>query len=297
MFNENIDELHDIIPSIAIIRLCCMVRDIYKHSNTPNMLNEVDMQKLYINYGDKYNPIDKVILLIYGVTSISDYRIDEESIPIDRINKETLSEKEKELYDKGELKELTTPKVILNSNVGTVVIGYDYAYVRKEEYTPNVEITDEQKIILEDTRLSFNINYPYISIDPYNNILCVSPIISYKEFTMEEAPKHSIDKYIIDVNRYNFQRIYSKQPYTKYEDYKIIDIKPDKILNIDGWEYKQSLLKNNDKKETMIIEYTKDDKLFQFIIPNDYSMATISYEDNSGEYIYTKSYFINHDSE
>ena len=31
MFNENIEELHDIIPSVAIMRLYDMIKDIYKN--------------------------------------------------------------------------------------------------------------------------------------------------------------------------------------------------------------------------------------------------------------------------
>ena len=100
MFNENIDDLNDVIPSLAIMRLSFMLKDIYKHAKKPNLLNEVEMQKLYINYGDKYNAIDKVVLLIYGITSINNYKIDEEKIPISRVNIESLNEKEKALIKK-----------------------------------------------------------------------------------------------------------------------------------------------------------------------------------------------------
>ena len=297
MFNENIDELRDIIPSVAIMRLYAMLKDVYKNGNKPYLLNEVDMQKLYINYSDKYTPIDKVILLTYGITSISNYKIDEETISIERVNIKSLSEKEKGLYDKKELKELVTPKVVLDSNVGTVVIGYDYAYVRKETYTPNVEITDEQKVILDDERLVFDMNYPYIHINPDDQILTIRPLIDYDIFTMKTPAKYTYEKYVIDIQKYDFKRFHTKQPYKYTDGCEQIEQQEKDIPKIEGWEYTKSYLIKKDPKEKLIIEYTKDDKTFQFITNNDYSVATISFDDTLNEYIISKTYFVNYGNE
>lgn len=296
MFNENIEELHDIIPSIAIMRLYDMVKDIYKNGKKQYMLNEVDMQKLYINYGDKYTSIDKVILLIYGITSISEYRIEEEKIPIERVNISTLSEKERTLYDKNELHELVTTKIIINSNVGIVVIGYDYAYVKKEIYTPNIEINDDDKVMLDDDRLVFNINYPYISIKPDEQIINISPLIKYDEFIMETKPKHSLELYIIDIINYKFTHTYTTKPLEITDKYKVIELSQDKILKIDNWTYKASYSVKGEK-ERLVVEYiNNDNKVFQYICDNDYSISVISFDTEFGEYIKTKTYFINYSS-
>ena len=296
MFNENIEELHDIIPSIAIMRLYDMIKDIYKNGKKPYMLNEVDMQKLYINYGDKYTAIDKVILLIYGIISISEYRIEEEKIPIERVNISTLSEKERALYDKNELHELVTTKIIINSNVGVVVIGYDYAYVRKEIYTPNIEINDDDKVMLDDDRLVFNINYPYISIKPDEQIINISPLIDYDEFIMKTKPKHSLELYTIDVINYKFTHTYSTKPLEITDEYEVVELSPDKIPTIDGWAYKASYFRKGEK-EQLVIEYTNDDnKVFYYICDNDYSISVLSYDAESSEYIKTRTYFINYGS-
>ena len=297
MFNENIDDLNDVIPSLAIMRLSFMLKDIYKHAKKPNLLNEVEMQKLYINYGDKYNAIDKVVLLIYGITSINNYKIDEEKIPISRVNIESLNEKEKALYDKNELPELITPKVILETNIGSVVIGYDYAYVRKETFTPNIELTDEQKIMLDDERLTFDVNYPYISIDPDNQIITISPIVSYDVFTMKDKPKYTYEKYIIDIQKYEFKRAHSCEPIKYMEEYEIIEVSEDKRPNIDNWDYNKSYLIKEGNNEELIIEYTKESKQFQIITKNDYSISTISFDEQINEYIKEKLYFVNYPKE
>lgn len=297
MFNENIEDLHDIIPSIAIMRLHDMINDIYKHSKKPYLLNEVDMQKLYINYGDKYTAIDKVVLLIYGITSVSDFKIEEEKIPIERININTLNDKEKELYDKNELKEVVATKIVINSNVGEVVIGYDYAYVRKETYTPNIEISDEEKIMLEDDRLIFNINFPYINIKPYEQIVNISPLITYEEFTMKNKPKYDMELYTIDVRNYKFTRIHNKQPIKITDGYEKIELTSNKILVLEGWNFETSFAKKGDK-EKLVIEYkNNNNKIFQYICNNDYSISTISFDDDLNDYIITKTYFINYSSE
>lgn len=297
MFNENIDDLNDVIPSLAIMRLSFMLKDIYKHAKKPNLLNEIEMQKLYINYGDKYNAIDKVVLLIYGITSINNYKIDEEKIPISRVNIESLNEKEKALYEKNELPELITPKVILETNIGSVVIGYDYAYVRKETFTPNIELTDEQKIMLDDERLTFDVNYPYISIDPDNQIITISPIVSYEVFTMKDKPKHTYEKYIIDIQKYEFKRAHSCEPIKYMEEYEIIEVAEDKRPNIDNWDYNKSYLIKEGNNEKLIIEYTKESKQFQIITKNDYSISTISFDEQINEYIKEKLYFVNYPKE
>ena len=66
---------------------------------------------------------------------------------------------------------------------------------------------------------------------------------------------------------------------------------------IEGWEYTKSYLIKKDSKEKLIMEYTKDDKTFQFITNNDYSIATISFDDTLNEYIISKTYFVNYGNE
>lgn len=258
MFNENIDDLHDIIPSLAIMRLCAMVRDIYKDAKKPNILNEIDCQKLYLNYGDRYNQIDKVIMLIYGITEVNEYRIDEEKISIERIDLSTLSDKEKELYDKKELNEVATTKLILNTNIGELVIGYDYAFVRKEVYTPNIEISEEDKILINDDNLKFNINYPIIVINPSKQLLTIKPIINYKQFIGEEPLTHTFDEYHIDINEYSFSHVYNTKPYICDEGDKVIALPEEKIFNMTDRKYIKSYEKIDNGIEHLIMEYSED---------------------------------------
>ena len=321
MFNENIDDLHDIIPSLAIMRLCAMVRDIYKNAKKPNILNELDMQKLYINYGDRYNQIDKVIMLIYGVREVNEYRIDEEKISIKRIDLSTLSDKEKELYDKKELKEVATTKLLLNTNVGELVIGYDYAFIRKEIYTPNIEIDKDEKLMIEDNKLNFNINYPIIVINPNKQFLTIKPIINYKQFIGEEPLTHSFDEYHIDINEYTFSHVYDIKPYTYEESDKIVNLSDDKIFNMIDRTYIKSYDKIDNGIESLVMEYIEDldkdldsnnvvgsernnnkdvdsnnvadknSKIFQIILSSDYSLSYISYYPIMSNYLIEKIYF------
>lgn len=297
MFNENIEELKDIIPSLAIIKLCAMIRDIYKHAEHPNILNEVDMQKLYINYGEKYTTIDKVILLIYGVTSVSSYRIEEENIPIDRFSKESLSDKEKEKIEKENIKELTSPKIIIDSNIGTVVIGYDYAYVRKEEYTPNVELTEKQKTIRDDKTILFNINYPFMRISPDTNDIFVHPVNTYEQYKKLEPFRYNNELYKINTKDYVFIRSYSKKPYEITEEMKSVELPDEKIIKIDNWTYKSSHAYTKGNKEKLITEYLNNDKRLQIVANNDYSITIISFNEQLGEYMCEKSYFVNYGME
>lgn len=294
MFNENISDLKNIIPSIAILRLSDMIKDIYKNTNKQNLLNGVELQKLYINYGDKYTAIDKAIMLIYGITRIDNYKIDEEIINIDRVNILSLNETEKELYDKGKLNKVATHKLILSTNVGDVVIGYDYAYVRKETYTPNIELTPEQETILNDERLIFDLNYPYIKIDPYKQLIYIHPVITYKIFTKEEEPKHNTETYIIDVNEYKFIKIYSKQPLKETDE--IINNEKDNFLKVEGWSYDKTFIKRG-KQIKKVIQYKNNSNILQFITNQDYSITTISFNDTYKEYIAEKTYFINYSEE
>ena len=316
MFNENIDDLHDIIPSLAIMRLCAMVRDIYKNAKKPNILNELDMQKLYINYGDRYNQIDKVIMLIYGVREVNEYRIDEEKISIKRIDLSTLSDKEKELYDKKELKEVATTKLLLNTNVGELVIGYDYAFIRKEIYTPNIEIDKDEKLMIEDNKLNFNIDYPIIVINPNKQFLTIKPIINYKQFIGEEPLTHSFDEYHIDINEYTFSHVYDIKPYTYEEGDKIVNLPDDKIFNMTDRTYIKSYDKIDNGIESLVMEYIEDttdnnnnvasdeivnnninninnenSKVFQIILSSDYSLSYISYYPIMTNYLIEKIYF------
>ena len=143
MFNENIKELSNVVPSLSIMKLSSMISDIYKHNKESYLLNEIDMQKLFFNYGDKYTLIDKIIMLLFGVVRVDNYVINEEKIPKERVSENDLSDKEQNIN----VKELVTPVVELYSNVGTVVIGYDYAYVNYQEYSPSIELSEVQKAI------------------------------------------------------------------------------------------------------------------------------------------------------
>lgn len=301
MFNENIKELSNVVPSLSIMKLSSMISDIYKHNKESYLLNEIDMQKLFFNYGDKYTLIDKIIMLLFGVVRVDNYVINEEKIPKERVSENDLSDKEQNIN----VKELVTPVVELYSNVGTVVIGYDYAYVKKQEYTPNIELTELQKAINEDDNVYYDINYPYVFIDNENNVLEIYPILKYDKDKHILISKYEFDKYIIDLNNSMFKRFYNKD-IVKYNENNCTiknkeDVYKDKDLPVIN-KYKfnrifdKTVNKDNILKYKLITEYISENdenKLFQFINNNDYSLETVYYKDNMNCYIHEKTYFIN----
>ena len=55
MFNENIDDIKNVVPSINIIKLYSMLKDIYKRGQFQYPLTPIDMMKIFISLGNKYN--------------------------------------------------------------------------------------------------------------------------------------------------------------------------------------------------------------------------------------------------
>lgn len=300
MFNENIKELTNVVPSLSMMKLSSMINDIYKYNKDRYTLNEVDMQKLFFNYGDKYTLMDKIIMLIFGVVKVDNYIINEEKISKDRIPEKELSDKEKDIN----VKELVTPVIELYSNVGVVVIGYDYAYVKKPEFTPNIELTDMQKALDDDNNILYDINYPYIYIDNENNVLEIYPVLEYDIDKHIATSKHSFDKYVVDINNSMFKRYYNKK-YIMFDEANCNikdkeEVYKDKDLpHVEGYKFSKifdkTVTKDNVIKYKLITEYVSDDedKVFQFVNCNDYSIETVYYQDRFNTYFHEKTYFIN----
>ena len=305
MFNENIDDIKTIVPSLNIIKLSQILHDIYKHGKIQYQLTPIDMMKIFISLGDKYKTIDKVILLMFGVKSIKSFKVEEEKIPIERINPNSLTEDEKEAINNEDetkrIKELSAPVSILDTNIGIVVIGYDYAYVAKETFTPNIEISEEDKKIIEDENIKFNINYPYIKIDYENDTLLTYPIYTY-DIIRDNKQKYSIDYFFINIDKSIFKHIYNKEPIKMDENSmsktteEILGNK--KLPHVDGYNFVKCFYKNIVNMK-LVLEYknNEDDKIFQFINYNDYSVSTVSFDYNNNEYIREKNYFINYGKE
>ena len=309
MFNENIDEIKNIVPSVNIIKLYSMLKDIYKRGKFQYSLTPIDMMKIFISLGNKYITIDKIILLMFGVKSIKSFEVKEETIPIERFNFNSLSDEEKEaLNNEDEIKRpkgLTTPVSVLDTNVGIVVIGYDYAYVAKESFTPNIEISEEDRKISEDDEIKFNINYPYIKIDVYNNELITYPIYTY-DIIKDNKQKYNIDYFVINDEKHIFKHCYSKQP-IKFDENDTNKYIPKTVEEIYGTEHKTPTVNGYEFSRCyykdlinmkLILEYKdEDDKLFQFINYNDCSVSTISFDYPRNIYMCEKNYFINYASE
>ena len=309
MFNENIDDIKNIVPSINIIKLYSMLKDIYKRGKFQYPLTPIDMMKIFISLGNKYITIDKIILLMFGVKSIKSFEVKEENTPIERFNINSLSDEEKAILNSEEEtnkpKVLTTPVSILDTNVGIIVIGYDYAYVAKETFTPNIEISAEDKKISEDNEIKFNINYPYIKIDVYNNELITYPIYPY-EIMKNNKQKYNIDYFIINDEKNIFKHCYSKQP-IKFDENDTNKYIPKTVEEIYGTEHKIPIVEGYEFcrcyykdliNMKLVLEYkNEDDNLFQFINYNDCSVATVSFNYSTNTYMREKNYFINYASE
>ena len=306
MFNENIDDKVD-VPSMGVLKLWFVLQDM----NLPNYnYTPVDMQNLMNHYGDKYTHIDKVIMLIYGVSTVKSYTLNEEKIDKARVNPKDLTDREKQT----DSNELITPQVILDTNIGELVIGYDYAYVKKPIYTPNVELSDKDIAVSTDERIIYNINYPYIFIDCHNETLKVIPPIDYDTYitTLGEQPTASdhwnseakqrgeTDSYIIDIKTLDMRHIYSRQPFDS-NDGELTD-KITKALGLSDYTFDCNfIIKSADDNGERLAEniylvqqYKQTnggDKLYQLIIDNHYNVYNI-YWQNSGyicEKLYLKS--------
>lgn len=283
MFNENVNDMNDVVPSKPIISLRQMIKDIYSEHEERNTLTELQMQKIFINLDNKYTLIDKIILLLYGVTNIEAYAIDKEMIPIERFDKKNLTEKELEC------KELESTKLIIETNNGTLIIGYDYAYMRKQTYTPNIILNEHQKQLTEDERVIYNIDYPYVYVK--NNDIYILPIVEYNVFITQENPKYKTDCYHINVDNNVFEHKISSS-FIDTTELQNID------MNIDNYMMKEFIPVKcsyvDDNKKCIIIDYkNKDDEniKLQYII-DDINISVIYNDTELNEIIKKTTYFM-----
>ena len=293
MFNENIDDKAN-VPSMGVLKLWFVLQDmgIQGHNYTP-----VDMQNLMNHYGDKYTHMDKVIMLIYGVSTVKSYTLNEEKIDKARVNPKDLTDREKQ----NDSNELITPQVILDTNIGELVIGYDYAYVKKPIYTPNVELSDKDIAVSSDERIIYNIDYPYIFIDCHNETLKVIPPIDYDTYITTLGEHGETDSYIIDIKTLDMKHIYSRQPFDS-NDGELTD-KITKVLELNDYTFdcnfviKHGVNENGERlaEDIYLVQQYKQtnggDKLYQLIIDNHYNVYNI-YWQNDGyicEKLYLKS--------
>ena len=286
MFNENIDN-KACVPSTGVFKLWFVLNDIYKNSSIKNELTPIELQQLMNNYGDKYTHIDKIIMLIYGVSVVNSFDLNEEKIAKTRINTADLTDKE----TSDDITELITPQIVLDTNIGELVIGYDYAYVKKQLFTPNVDISGIDKLVSEDERVVYNINYPYIYIDNHNEKLKIIPPISYENFIMLSKPEHDIDYYTIDINTLKMVRVYDTQPFdistTERTD------KVNKALDIDGYTHDDNYIIRDGDYLYMVQHYksSSDDKCYQIVVDNRFNVYNIYWQVD--KYICEKRYLDN----
>ena len=257
MFNENISEDVD-VPSAGVLKLWFVLQDLYCEHLERNNFSPIELQKMINHYGDKYTHTDKVIMLIYGITTVKSFVLNEEKLPKDRFNKDDLSKDE--LNEN--IKELSTTQTILDTNIGELVIGYDYAYVRKTLYTPNVELTGVDKFISEDKRVLYNINYPYIFIDNHNQQLKIIPPVDYDVYIMLNPPKYSEDIYFVDIKSLDMTRLYEREPFNSEQGEETENIKT--TIDIPNYTFNKNFVvkqteENNQEYIYLVQEYVKQD--------------------------------------
>lgn len=291
MFNENIDDNVN-VPSLGVLKLSFLLQDMYDNYT----LTPIEMQNLMNHYGDKYTHIDKVIMLIYGITSVKSYILNEEKIDKQRVNNEDLTDKEKQT----ENNELITPQIVLDTNIGDLVIGYDYAYIKKPTYTPNVELSEIEKIIATDEHINYDINYPFIFIDNHDENLYIIPPIEYNKFINDFINPDSLVQYdnmfIVNVSSLDMQHIYSAQPFDQNKG-ETIEVDSES-LKLNNYNYDTSFKitdnKNNfvylvrQHKSTQPNATDNEYKLYQIIVDDHYNIYNIYW--NNDHYICEKLY-------
>ena len=290
MFNENIDD-NATIPSMGVLKLWFVLQDM----KTNYAFTPIDMQNLINHYGDKYKHIDKIIMLIYGVSTVKSYTLNEEKIDKSRVNTNELTDKEKQT----DIKELITPQVVLDTNIGELVIGYDYAYVKKPTYTPNVELTAKEKVVSNDERILYNIDYPYIFVDCNNNILKVVPPIDYDTYINSLSDKQDKpDYYEINIESLDMKHIYLCQPFDSNQGEQTDKIT--KALELNDYTFDCNFIIKqcvNDSEDIYLVQQYKlmqkesDEevaKVYQLVIDNHYNVYNIYWRDSN--YICEKLY-------
>ena len=307
MFNENINDLKNVVPSLGVMKLYKMLIDVYKRGERRYNLNPLEMMKILIALGDKYKLIDKIILLCFGVVKIEDVSVSEEILPISRFKESSLSEDEKKLLQNENEDErpagLAAPVSILKTNIGTVIIGYDYAYVNKPEYTPNVVLTEEEEKIKNDVDINTDINYPYIKVDGDNNNLLLYPVYKYSDY-VEKKQKHENEYFTIDVEHLILKDIYLTNP-IKYEDDKeryilktIDEVDKNTLPNIPGYSFKYTLIKRDKNNKSKLIKHilhyeNENGQVLQFINDLNYAIHTIYLNPADNKYYKEKTYLAN----
>lgn len=280
MFNELINDNVD-VPSLGVLKLYFVLQDLYSNCETTYNLSPIDMQNIMNHYGDKYKHIDKVIMLVYGITSVNSYTLNEEKLDKSRFDPNELTDKEKQA--KGN--ELITPQIVLDTNIGELVIGYDYAYIKKPTYTPNIELSEKTKTILRDERINYNIDYPYIFINPHNEYINVIPPFEYNKYIEMLDTTTDNNIYYINIKTLEMKRFYRHQPLTKTEDETIKQ--QNKPIEIDNYIYDTTFISkqtNNNENYVYLVEQHKNKQdeniLYQLIIDNHYNVYNIYYIDS-----------------
>lgn len=291
MFNENIDE-GVLVPSEGVLKLSVVLDDLYAHvpNHSPRIHSPIEMQKLINNYGDKYTNTDKIIMLVFGVTCVKSFTLNEENISKSRVHPDDLSEQERD----EKITELVCPQLVIETNVGDVVIGYDYAYVRKPTFTPNVVIDERTQKIMKDDRIEYDIDYPHISINNHDAILTLVPPVVYEDVI---AGKSFIDTYLINTHSLEMTRTFAKEPFSS-DGCKEIDAKS--TIDVNGYSHPKNFLveeHDEDGKTTNIFlvqQLSNDEgKLFQFIVDNHYNLFHVTFSDVFKQYICQKHYLKN----
>lgn len=290
MFNENIDD-NATIPSMGVLKLWFVLQDM----KTNYGFTPIDMQNLINHYGDKYKHIDKIIMLIYGVSTVKSYTLNEEKIDKSRVNTNELTDKEKQT----DVKELITPQVILDTNIGELVIGYDYAYVKKPTYTPNIELTEKERIINDDERIIYNIDCPYIFIDCNKNILKVIPPIDYDTYINALSDtQNKVDYYEINIESLDMKHTYICQPFDSNKGERTDKIT--KALELNDYTFDCNFIIKqcvNDNEDIYLVQQYKATqkenneevaKIYQLVIDNHYNVYNIYWQNN--DYICEKLY-------